>query len=618
MFTLDRSNLESPFFEDEGSHDKAPGPPRQGHPSRTAKPQGFLNRIFALECSSLCSQRTSNRNTSIRTFCLEQKRPCDGTLKSMINLLLEGRYGYSATTTITVTDTNGDEFPLAGFSAVVSWQNGEPGGSENALSITLSQAAIGAAGVGVLTITGTILRRASATITLTNGTLSEQIAVFRCSPSPNNNFFNTGTAALGRTLLGAVAHTGALRPTVNPITLFESGHGFSLYTSGGASPFSNLNDTSSSVYGLQHAWAGTAGGASAGFAGVQRIGATAIDMRNSTLRMTYSLKNKANVQELGIFLGTSSLANYCRIYAHSNQFQWQQREGEIVTRDFPLGVRSFAAAADYNVTGTLTDLSAITDIRVRVQDGAAGPSMGSCEIHLYELSLVRTQANGYVLIMFDDGDASVWTEAFPRMSARNMVGHNFVIASAIGTSGKLTLKQLDALHAFNWDNCHHAYSDAVHDERVTMQSEAYVEADILAGKAWLNSRGYRGANYYAYPGGDFDSGTVSRLHLARKYFKVARGINTRQSETQPMSDPHKMRPIYVTSSTSVQLVKDRLDCAMQDSKGIAALVFHRLVSGAPSINTEYTNTDFAAILDHIVSNNYTVTTLSRLEKLGVI
>ena len=487
-----------------------------------------------------------------------------------------GPIGATFTFNLVVRDWNGDEWPLTGATATLA--------GIDASTITISQDPIGAENVGIVTVSivnsGGDYREA-ANLVITDGELvfvAASVELFSGSSimmlSNGASLANGGTVTmnLGRRVSPSYAPSGRIRANVTGISLFQSGHGFALYTSGGASPFSNLNETASPVYGTQHAWAGSAGGVSAGFAGIQRIGGTAIDMTGKTFRMTFKIVNKANLQELGIFLGTASLANYCRIYAHSNQSQWVYREGEVVTLDYPLGTRTFAAAADYSVTGSPA-MNAITDIRVRVQDGQLGANQGSVEIHLYELAIVATQSRGKILIMFDDEDATVFTEGFWRMKQRGMVGHNYLIRDKIDTSGKMTTAQLDLLHLEGWDNCCHAATDFVHDSRIVTLPERVVEADFIAIKEYVNSRGYRGANYYATPGGDFDNGTVSRYDLIRKYFRTHRTINTRQSETQPMADPHKMRTIYVTSSTSAQLVKDRLDACMLDSKGIAEWYF---------------------------------------------
>ena len=411
----------------------------------------------------------------------------------------------------------------------------------------------------------------------------------------------------------ATAKTASL---VKSISTLQSGHGFVLYTSGGASPFSNLNETLDPYIGTQHAWAGTAGGPTDGQAGIQRFAAAPIDMTNAVFRLTFKIKNVANLNEFGIFLGTGGLSSYCRIYAHSNQGQWLYRDNEINTISYPIGLRTFAAAADYHVVGTPV-MSAITDIRVRIIDGLAGPNAGSVEIHVYEMALVSTQPRGKIVITFDDQDASVYSEAFIRMKQRNMVGANFIIASTVGASGKMTQTQLDTLHMEWWDNCCHAFSADIHNARIPSEPESHVETDMIAIRNYCLSRGYRGAYYYASPGGEFEDVSVSRLDVIRRNFKLHRTINTRQSETHPMADPHRVRPIYVTSATSVQLAKDRIDCVCLDSKGIAVLVFHKLVAGAPAATTEYTISNFEAILDHIVSQGYDVTTFSALEADGV-
>jgi hypothetical protein len=62
-----------------------------------------------------------------------------------------------------------------------------------------------------------------------------------------------------------------------------------------------------------------------------------------------------------------------------------------------------------------------------------------------------------VLIQFDDGVSSQYTEAFSRMSAAGMVGSLNVNGSTINTASHLTLSQLSTVYAAGWDIANHTW-----------------------------------------------------------------------------------------------------------------------------------------------------------------
>ncbi len=65
-----------------------------------------------------------------------------------------------------------------------------------------------------------------------------------------------------------------------------------------------------------------------------------------------------------------------------------------------------------------------------------------------------------IIITFDDGDASVYEQAFPILQEMGFTGTNYIIYNYIGADGYMTANQIKALAAAGWETGSHSLSHA--------------------------------------------------------------------------------------------------------------------------------------------------------------
>ena len=65
-----------------------------------------------------------------------------------------------------------------------------------------------------------------------------------------------------------------------------------------------------------------------------------------------------------------------------------------------------------------------------------------------------------IVISFDDGSASVYSQAFPIMQEFGFTGVNYIIANYVGTVGYMNVEQLQELAAAGWETGSHSMTHA--------------------------------------------------------------------------------------------------------------------------------------------------------------
>ncbi len=146
------------------------------------------------------------------------------------------------------------------------------------------------------------------------------------------------------------------------------------------------------------------------------------------------------------------------------------------------------------------DLSAITEIRIALWVGDQ-----SRTLRVDELFLAPKPDTGTVMIQFDDGYETDYTEALPILDRYGYPAVTFVNPVTIGTADRLDLAQCKRLRDAGWTVGNHTYSHA-RLENLTPDEQA---DEIGKAKAWLLEHGFeRGARYFAYPFGEWDEHTL--------------------------------------------------------------------------------------------------------------
>jgi len=249
------------------------------------------------------------------------------------------------------------------------------------------------------------------------------------------------------------------------------------------------------------------------------------------------------------------------------------------------------------------DASAIDSIGVYLADKGQLP----LSLSWGALLAVDAAEQGTVSITFDDGYDEHYEIAARIMAEHGLRGTAYVIPSAIGQGGYMTMQQLVALQErFGWDVAAH------HETPFTHFTPGELEPIILGLREFLLLNGFdRGAGHLAYPLGKQTLPEVRSL--VRKHFGTAR-IAGFGPETLPPADRHLLRVYNVLRSTSPQEITRAVRQAAKHKEWLI-LMFHYLVE-EPETDLDYRISDFAQAMQLIAAEKVKVAPVSEVWEAG--
>ena len=253
------------------------------------------------------------------------------------------------------------------------------------------------------------------------------------------------------------------------------------------------------------------------------------------------------------------------------------REGNRV--DFRRGIKGGRHTMRYNfgiedIYGD-PDLSTVTEIRITLWAGDR-----SYECWVDGLYFVPRPDTGKVMIQFDDGYETDYTEALPILDRYDYPAATFVNPGRIGNDEFLNLGQCERLQDAGWTVANHTHTHA-HLESLDPDEQ---RIEIVDAKEWLVDHGFeRGARYFAYPFGEWDEYT---LEVVEEHHELAfwggRGVHG-----------HPVNPILCTRE-SEDPAADRAIAALDAAArwgGHVRFFYHRLTGEQLS--------EFEATIEHL-------------------
>jgi len=226
-----------------------------------------------------------------------------------------------------------------------------------------------------------------------------------------------------------------------------------------------------------------------------------------------------------------------------------------VRGDFPFKQYDFGVES---VTGPV-DLTTVTELRIIEYVGESERTVW-CD----SLRFVDRLDTGTVMIQFDDGNVTDYTQALPILERYGYQAVTFVNPGTIGSDAHLTLEQLSALHDAGWTVGSHSYDHV----SLPAQDVSTQEDQIRESKKWLIDHGFEdGAEYFAYPYTDYDETTCS---LVDEYYTLgfAGGFPAGGYVMNPL-ELHRLGDLNAADA------RDAIDAAVQWN-GITQLFFHWL------------------------------------------
>lgn len=192
-----------------------------------------------------------------------------------------------------------------------------------------------------------------------------------------------------------------------------------------------------------------------------------------------------------------------------------------------------------------------------------------------------------IMITDDDGYANWFTRGLPVLNAYGLKCAASVVAGLIGTNAAWATEQmLTSAYEQGHELVPHGATALS-----LLADEAAREADILANRDYLTSRGYtKGADFYVYPNGVYQlsAGDQEIINiLKRNGFKAARGTTSPRYAKPAVgyADSRWLLPIIgMDTSTSAATIKQRIDLGVANGD-LMILMLHDIVpSGGTSID----------------------------------
>ncbi|SFS39009.1 polysaccharide deacetylase family protein [Halostagnicola kamekurae] len=169
-----------------------------------------------------------------------------------------------------------------------------------------------------------------------------------------------------------------------------------------------------------------------------------------------------------------------------------------VDPDLPLIRYNFGVS---KIVGDPT-LSEITSIQITTWTGTEKERTFWCD----DLYFVPRLETGTVLVQFDYGYETTYTEGYSVLEEYDVPATAFVNTDYVGNDDRMDLGQLEELHDDGWTIASQSATTA------DLTESDDPAAQIQSGVEWLEENGFEdGADYFAYPLGRFDEAAVDAV-----------------------------------------------------------------------------------------------------------
>lgn len=254
----------------------------------------------------------------------------------------------------------------------------------------------------------------------------------------------------------------------------------------------------------------------------------------------------------------------------------------------------------FTVTGA-PDWSAIEYSRIRCTS-SAGTVLNVTFDDLYGLTNCMTRPA--LVIGFDDGLVSTYSEGRRAMDKYHWAGTTFVSPKRVGTSGYMTWAQVLALQNLGWDIGNHTYD---HTNLDTLTA-AEIDANFKACMRDLRLNDIRPAGIIAYPQGIT---TEEARPVVEQYYSIGRNSwSDRKHQALPLANRTAVQSYNPVNTTPVASLNTAVDEAIA-ATGLLMISFHDIVTTA-STTYQYSIANFESFLATTAGKDIDVTTFTEL------
>lgn len=208
-----------------------------------------------------------------------------------------------------------------------------------------------------------------------------------------------------------------------------------------------------------------------------------------------------------------------------------------------------------------------------------------------------------VCIVFDDGWLTQYTNARPVLDK-----YGFKATFAIVTSypnrllGYMDWNKIVALH----NQGHDIESHSVNHFPLKSNDMETVEYQLSQSKQDLLTHGII-ASLFVYPHGE-GAGDIAIEKVVQQYYYAACGINQSNFDMSQPFNQYALPSYAIGNSTTMEMFKNYVNQA--NSSTIVIIHYYQISDGA--VSTSVTSEDFAAQMQYLYDNNFSVQTLKQL------
>lgn len=210
-----------------------------------------------------------------------------------------------------------------------------------------------------------------------------------------------------------------------------------------------------------------------------------------------------------------------------------------------------------------------------------------------------------LIYTFDDGYKSLYTKAYPILSANNQTGVSWVVSSWVGADPYegieyMNLSDLKTLQSAGWDISSHT----VHHADLPNVSDSTLTSELNDSYDWFIANKFqKSAGFFSYPFGYFNDVVIDKV---KQRYILARATipESAQPHLAETTDDFRyiQRVMTVHNDTSVQEIKDRINDTI-NAKLLGILYFHNIVDNDTGYVRDYTTSDFQKISDYLKSRS---------------
>lgn len=305
------------------------------------------------------------------------------------------------------------------------------------------------------------------------------------------------------------------------------------------------------------------------------------DMHNCYIR--FKVTDPAKFNGLRVYLYDASGANGYVLLVTVPTGGWQ---AGWQTRTFK--------RSSWSTVGTAPGWNALEQMRLTFY---AVDSVNFDTVYVDEVSMYAMRP--VCSLWFDDGHSTVYTEAFPRMTALGFTGSLTVVGGMDYYPGNhMNPAQHIEMARAGWDLSNHTYSHGTLGNLPEAQQRSQIARGL---DMCLKLSGGHPSAYHLVPPNGSDNATT--LALAHEYASLMRGSAT--TNTLPIADFYYLGSKTPQWDDEASVATGWIDDAITNQQWLI-LLFHVIGDGA---NNTYSTTKFQAIIDYLDAHRADIDTL---------